>query len=136
MSEQNTVVIVGAKRTPIGSFQGQFNSLSGVDLGAAAIAGAIEHAGIEAADVSEVIMGCVLPAGLGQAPARQASLKAGVPSSVGCLTVNKVCGSALKAVMLGNDGIRAGSVDIVVAGGMDCAWASARSMPTTSAKTR
>jgi len=119
MSEQNNVVIVGAKRTPIGSFQGQFNALSGVDLGAAAIAGAIEHAGIDAADISEVFMGCVLPAGQGQAPARQASLKAGVPASVGAMTINKVCGSALKAVMLGNDAIRAGSADIVVAGGME-----------------
>jgi acetyl-CoA C-acetyltransferase len=106
MSEQQTVVIVGAKRTPIGSFQGQFNPLSAVDLGAAAIAGAVEHAGIDAADVSEVIMGCVLPAGVGQAPARQAALKAGVPAAVGCMTVNKVCGSGLKAVMLGNDSIR------------------------------
>jgi len=118
MSEQ-TVVIVGAKRTPIGSFQGQFNDLSAVDLGAAAIAGALEHAGLEAADVSEVIMGCVLPAGLGQAPARQAALKAGVPVSVGCMTINKVCGSGLKSVMLGHDAIRAGSSSIVVAGGME-----------------
>ena len=118
MSEQ-TVVIVGAKRTPIGSFQGQFNDLSTVDLGAAAIAGALDHAGVEAGDVSEVIMGCVLPAGLGQAPARQAALKAGVPVSVGCMTINKVCGSGMKSVMLGHDAIRAGSSDIVVAGGME-----------------
>ena len=118
MSEQQTVVIVGAKRTPIGSFQGQFNPLSAVDLGAAAITGAVEHAGIDAADVSEVIMGCVLPAGVGQAPARQAALKAGVPVAVGCMTINKVCGSGLKAVMLGNDSIRAGSAQIVVAGGI------------------
>jgi acetyl-CoA C-acetyltransferase len=114
-----TVVIVGAKRTPIGSFQGQFNDVTAIDLGAAAIAGAIEHAQIDAADVSEVIMGCVLPAGLGQAPARQAALKAGFPPSVGCLTVNKVCGSGMKAVMLGHDSIRAGSADIIVAGGME-----------------
>jgi acetyl-CoA C-acetyltransferase len=119
MSEQQTVVIAGAKRTPIGSFQGQFNDLSAVDLGAAAIAAAVEHAGIDAADVGEVIMGCVLPAGLGQAPARQASLKAGVPASVGCMTINKVCGSGLKAVMLGTDAIRLGNSDIVVAGGME-----------------
>ena len=118
MSDQ-TVVIVGAKRTPIGSFQGQFNDATAIDLGAAAIAGAVEHAGIDAADVSEVIMGCVLPAGLGQAPARQAALQAGVPVSVGCLTVNKVCGSGMKAVMLGHDAIRAGSSSIVVAGGME-----------------
>ena len=119
MSEQQTVVIAGAKRTPIGSFQGQFSPLSTIDLGAAAIAGAVEHAAIDAADVSEVIMGCVLPAGLGQAPARQASLKAGVSASVGCMTINKVCGSGLKAVMLGTDAIRLGNSDIVVAGGME-----------------
>jgi acetyl-CoA C-acetyltransferase len=118
MSDQ-TVVIVGAKRTPIGSFQGQFNDVSAIALGAAAIAGAVAHAGVDAAEVSEVIMGCVLPAGLGQAPARQASLQAGIPVSVGCMTINKVCGSGLKAVMLGHDAIRAGSSGIVVAGGME-----------------
>jgi len=118
MSDQ-TVVIVGAKRTPIGSFQGQFNDASAIDLGAAAIAAAVEHAGVDAAEVSEVIMGCVLPAGLGQAPARQASLKAGMPVSVACMTINKVCGSGMKAVMLGHDAIRAGSSTIVVAGGME-----------------
>lgn len=114
-----TVVIVGAKRTPIGSFQGQFSNSSAIDLGAAAIDGALRHAGIDGADVSEVIMGCVLPAGLGQAPARQASLKAGIPTPVGCTTVNKVCGSGLKAVMLGHDAIRAGSSEVVIAGGME-----------------
>lgn len=114
-----TVVIVGAKRTPIGSFQGQFNDCSTIDLGAAAIAGAVEQAGIDAADASEVIMGCVLPAALGQAPARQAALKAGVPVSVGAMTVNKVCGSGLKAVMLGHDAIKAGSSEVVIAGGME-----------------
>jgi len=118
MSDRS-VVIVGAKRTPIGSFQGQFNSTSAVDLGAAAIAGAILHAGIDSGDLSEVIMGCVLPAGLGQAPARQASLKADVPTAVGCTTVNKVCGSGLKSVMLGHDAIKAGSSEIVLAGGME-----------------
>jgi len=114
-----TVVIVGAKRTPIGSFQGQFNDSSAIDLGAAAIAGAVDHAGIASSDASEVIMGCVLPAGLGQAPARQAALQAGVPVSVGCTTVNKVCGSGLKAVMLGHDAIKAGTSEIVIAGGME-----------------
>ena len=114
-----TVVIVGAKRTPIGSFQGQFNHSSAIDLGAAAIAGAVDHAGIASSDASEVIMGCVLPAGLGQAPARQAALQAGVPVSVGCTTVNKVCGSGLKAVMLGHDAIKAGTSEIVIAGGME-----------------
>ena len=114
-----TVVIVGAKRTPIGSFQGQFNNVSAVDLGAAAIDGAVKHAGVDGSNVSEVIMGCVLPAGLGQAPARQASLKAGIPASVGCMTINKVCGSGMKAVMLGHDAIKASSSEIVIAGGME-----------------
>ena len=114
-----TVVITGAMRTPIGSFQGQFNTASAVDLGAAALSGTIERSGIDATDLSEVIMGCVLPAGLGQAPARQASLKAGIPVSAGCTTVNKVCGSGLKAVMLGHDAIKAGSSEIVAAGGME-----------------
>jgi acetyl-CoA C-acetyltransferase len=113
------IVIVGAKRTPIGSFQGQFAPVSSHDLGAAAIRAAIDHAGIDAADLSEVIMGCVLPAGLGQAPARQAALSAGVPVSVGCMTINKVCGSGLKAVMLAHDAIKAGSSEIAVAGGME-----------------
>jgi len=114
-----TVVIVGAKRTAIGSFQGQFNAASAVDLGAAAIDGAVKHAGIDGSSVNEVIMGCVLPAGLGQAPARQASLKAGIPASVGCMTINKVCGSGMKAIMLGHDAIKACSSEIVVAGGME-----------------
>ncbi len=113
------IVIVGAKRTPIGSFQGQFQAVNTNELGAAAIRAAVEQAGIDGADVSEVIMGCVLPAGLGQAPARQAALKAGIPVSVGCMTINKVCGSGLKAVMLGHDAIKAGSCQIVVAGGME-----------------
>jgi acetyl-CoA C-acetyltransferase len=114
-----TVVITGAKRTPIGAFQGQFSNTSTVELGAAAIEGAVNQSAVEGSELTEVIMGCVLPAGLGQAPARQASLKAGVPSSVGCTTVNKVCGSGLKAVMLGHDAIKAGSSEIVVAGGME-----------------
>ena len=113
------IVIVGAKRTPIGSFQGQFAPVSSQDLGAVAIKAAIDDAGIDPADLSEVIMGCVLPAGLGQAPARQASIKAGVPVSVGCMTINKVCGSGLKAVMLAHDAIKAGSSEIAVAGGME-----------------
>jgi acetyl-CoA C-acetyltransferase len=113
------IVIVAAKRTPIGSFQGQFNPVNTNELGATAIRAVVEQAGIDGADVSEVIMGCVLPAGLGQAPARLASLKAGIPVSVGCMTINKVCGSGLKAVMLGHDAIKAGSSEIVVAGGME-----------------
>jgi acetyl-CoA C-acetyltransferase len=114
-----TVVIVGAKRTPVGSFQGQFSSCSTTELGGVAIAAAVEHAGIDSSEASEVIMGCVLPAGLGQAPARQAALNAGVPVSVGATTVNKVCGSGMKAVMLGHDAIKAGSSEIVIAGGME-----------------
>ena len=113
------IVIVAAKRTPIGSFQGQFNPVNTNELGAVAIRAVVDQAAIDGADVSEVIMGCVLPAGLGQAPARQASLKAGIPVSVGCMTINKVCGSGLKAVMLGHDAIKAGSSEIVVAGGME-----------------
>jgi len=113
------VVIVAAKRTPIGAFQGQFQPLSAHDLGAAAIRAALEQSGVSAADVTEVIMGCVLPAGLGQAPARQAALKAGVPVSAGCMTINKVCGSGMKAVMLGHDAIKAGTSEIVIAGGME-----------------
>jgi acetyl-CoA C-acetyltransferase len=113
------VVIAGAKRTPIGAFQGQFNTVSSVDLGAAAIRAAVDQAAVTAADITEVIMGCVLPAGLGQAPARQASLAAGLPVSAGCMTINKVCGSGLKAVMLAHDAIKAGSSCMAVAGGME-----------------
>ena len=118
MSDTN-VVIAGARRTAIGSFLGQFTGVPTPTLGATAIRAALEQAQIPAADVSEVIMGCVLPANLGQAPARQASLAAGLPVGTGCTTINKVCGSGMKAVMLGHDLIRAGSVTIVVAGGME-----------------
>jgi acetyl-CoA C-acetyltransferase len=113
------VVLVGVARTPMGAFQGDFAALSASDLGAAAIKAAIARAGIKPDDVQEVIMGNVLPAGQGQAPARQASFKAGVPLSAGCTTVNKMCGSAMKAAMLAHDLIVAGSNDIVVAGGME-----------------
>jgi acetyl-CoA C-acetyltransferase len=113
------IVIVGAKRTAIGSMLGQFTGVPTTTLGATAMKAAIEQAGIAAEDVSEVIMGCVLPANLGQAPARQASLAAGLPKSVGCTTINKVCGSGMKAIMLGHDLIKAGSAEIVVAGGME-----------------
>jgi acetyl-CoA C-acetyltransferase len=113
------IVIVGAARTPMGALLGVFAPLSASDLGAVAIRAAIERARIAPGDVDEVIMGNVLPAGQGQAPARQASLKAGVPLAAGCTTVNKMCGSAMKAAMLAHDGIVAGSADIVVAGGME-----------------
>jgi acetyl-CoA C-acetyltransferase len=113
------IVIVGAKRTAIGSFLGQFTGVPSPTLGATAIKAALEQSGVAPADVSEVIMGCVLPANLGQAPARQASIGAGIPVSAGCTTINKVCGSGMKAVMLGHDLIKAGSASIVVAGGME-----------------
>ena len=114
-----SVVIVGAKRTAIGSFLGQFTGVPTPKLGAAAIRAALEQSTIAADDVSEVIMGCVLPANLGQAPARQASIEAGLPFGTGATTINKVCGSGMKAIMLGNDLIKAGSASIVVAGGME-----------------
>ena len=113
------IVIAAAKRTAIGSFLGQFNGVPTPTLGAAAIAAALEQSGIPAADVSEVIMGCVLPANLGQAPARQASRAAGIPDAAGATTINKVCGSGMKAIMLGHDLIKAGSASIIVAGGME-----------------
>ena len=113
------IVIVGAARTPMGGFQGDFASLAASELGAVAIKAAVERAGIAPADVQEVIMGNVLPAGQGQAPARQASIKAGLPLAVGCTTVNKMCGSAMKAAMLAHDLIAAGTNDIMVAGGME-----------------
>ncbi|WP_149193752.1 thiolase family protein [Luteimonas suaedae] len=113
------IVIVGAKRTAIGSFLGQFTGVPTPTLGAAAIRGALEQAGVAPDQVDEVIMGCVLPAGLGQAPARQASLAAGIPDAVGCTTINKVCGSGMKAIMFAHDLIRAGSSTVAVAGGME-----------------
>ena len=113
------IVIVGAKRTAIGSFLGQFTGVPTPTLGAAAIGGALDHAGLAPDQVDEVIMGCVLPAGLGQAPARQAALAAKLPTSAGCTTINKVCGSGMKAIMMATDLIKAGSANVVVAGGME-----------------
>src|SRR5688572_24652977 len=113
------IVIVGAKRTAIGSLLGQFTGVPTPTLGAAAIQGALEHAGVAPDQVDEVIMGCVLPAGLGQAPARQAAIAANIPTAAGATTINKVCGSGMKAVMLGHDLIKAGSATVVVAGGME-----------------
>jgi len=113
------VVIVSAVRTPIGSFQGSLASLSGPELGAVAIREALKRVGVAGGDVDEVLMGTVLPAGVGQAPARQASKGAGLPDSVGCVTLNKVCGSGLKAVMMAAQAIKAGDAEIVVAGGME-----------------
>ena len=113
------IVITAAKRTAIGAFQGQFNEVSATALGAAAIEAAVASSGVASDQVSEVIMGCVLPAGLGQAPARQAMLGAQLPLGTGATTINKVCGSGMKATMLAHDLIRAGSAEVVVAGGME-----------------
>jgi acetyl-CoA C-acetyltransferase len=113
------VFIVGSARTPIGSFQGSLASLPAPKLGSIAIRAALDRAGVSGDSVGEVYMGCVLPAGQGQAPARQASIGAGVPPSVGAVTVNKVCGSGLKAVVFGSNAIATGEHDVVIAGGME-----------------
>ena len=113
------VVILSARRTPIGAFLGALSPLSAVQLGSAAIKAAVESAGIRSGEVQEVIMGCVLPAGLGQAPARQAALGAGVPIGAPATTINKMCGSGLKAVMMAADQIRSGTAEIVLAGGCE-----------------
>ncbi|MDB5392611.1 MAG: thiolase protein [Rhodospirillales bacterium] len=113
------IVIAGAARTPIGRFQGELTGVATPRLGAAAIAGALAKAGLSADAVDELVMGCVLPAGLGQAPARQAGRFAGLPDATGATTINKMCGSGMKAVMLAHDLIAAGSAGIVVAGGME-----------------
>src|SRR5919109_5164705 len=113
------IVIVSVARTPMGGFQGELKSFAAPALGAAAIRAAVERAKIRPEDVQEVIMGCVLPAGQGQAPARQASLGAGLPLAAGCTTVNKMCGSGMKAAMLAHDILATGSADVIVAGGME-----------------
>ena len=120
MSEQkDPIVIVGAARTPMGGFQGDLKDTKAPQLGAVAIKSALQRAGLKPGDADEVIMGVVLPAGQGQAPARQSSQGAGIPDDVGCTTVNKMCGSGMKAAMLAHDGILAGSASIAVAGGME-----------------
>jgi acetyl-CoA C-acetyltransferase len=113
------IVITAAKRTPIGSFQGQFAPVTCTTLGATAIGGALEQAGLDVNHVDEIFMGCVLPAAQGQAPARQAAIAAGIPLSAGATTLNKVCGSGMKAMMLAHDVITAGSAEVVIAGGME-----------------
>ncbi|MBI3093860.1 MAG: acetyl-CoA C-acetyltransferase [Rhodocyclales bacterium] len=113
------IVIVSAARTPMGGFMGDFAALACAQLGSVAIKAAVERAGLQPAQVDEVIMGCVLPAGQGQAPARQASLGAGLPLAAGCTTVNKMCGSGMRAAMYAHDMLVAGSVDVMVAGGME-----------------
>ncbi len=119
MNATNPIVIVGAARTPIGGLQGDFASLTGAELGAVAIRAALTRAGIPANQVDELIFGCVLSAGQGQAPARQASRGAGLPDAVGCTTINKMCGSGMKAAMLAHDILTAGSQRVMVAGGME-----------------
>jgi acetyl-CoA C-acetyltransferase len=116
---QDPIVIVAAARTPMGAFQGELKGFAAPELGAAAIRAAVERAKLKPEHVQEVIMGCVLPAGQGQAPARQASLGAGLPLAAGCTTVNKMCGSGMKAAMLAHDELLAGSVEVIVAGGME-----------------
>jgi acetyl-CoA C-acetyltransferase len=117
MSE--SIVLLSARRTPIGAFQGVFAQATAPTLGAAALAGAVHSSGLTAADIQEVIMGCVLPAGVGQAPARQAAIGAGIPKSVPSTTINKMCGSGMKAVMMAIDQLRAGEAQVVAAGGLE-----------------
>lgn len=119
MSQADPIVIVGAARTPMGSFQGDFSALAAHDLGAAAIRAAVERAGIQPDAVDEVLMGNCLMAGQGQAPARQAALKAGLPKSAGAVTLSKMCGSGMRAAMFAHDMLAAGTVDVMVAGGME-----------------
>ncbi len=119
MAERDPIVIVGAARTPMGAFQGALAPAAAPALGAAAIRSAVDRSGLSPDSVDEVLMGCVLPAGLGQAPARQAALGAGLPRATGATTINKMCGSGMKAAMLAHDLILAGSADIAVAGGME-----------------
>src|SRR5512145_3153448 len=117
--QDDPVVIVSAARTPMGGFQGELKGFAAAELGAAAIRAAVERAKIRPDEVQEVIMGCVLPAGQGQAPARQAALGAGLPLSAGCTTVNKMCGSGMKAAMFAHDLLAVRSADVIVAGGME-----------------
>jgi acetyl-CoA C-acetyltransferase len=113
------IVITSIVRTPIGAMQGQFSSLSASQLGAFAVKAAVERSGLKPEDVEEAILGCVLPAGQGQAPARQAVLGAGLPKGTGCTTINKMCGSGMKAIMLAHDLLKAGTNKVMVAGGME-----------------
>ncbi|MBM4198827.1 MAG: thiolase family protein [Gammaproteobacteria bacterium] len=115
----DSIVLLSARRTPIGAFQGVLAPAPAPQLGAAALAAAVQAAGVAASDVQEVIMGCVLPAGLGQAPARQAALQAGIPRRVPTTTINKMCGSGMKAIMMAIDQLRAGDAEIIAAGGLE-----------------
>ena len=118
-NDSDPIVILSYARTPMGGMQGSLSDVSATDLGATAVKAAVERAGVDGSDIDRIYMGCVLPAGLGQAPARQAALKAGLPSSVEATTVNKVCGSGMQTVIMGSEALAAGSVDWVVAGGME-----------------
>lgn len=128
MAEQT--VIAGMARTPVGNFNGAFKGVAATRLGAVAIDAALQRSGVDKDRVSDVWMGCVLPAGLGQAPARQAALGAGLPQSAGATTVNKVCGSGMKAVMAADDALRAGSADLCIAGGMEAMTNAPHLLPT------
>jgi acetyl-CoA C-acetyltransferase len=119
MSTSDPIVIVGMARTPIGGFQGVLKDVSGPELGSTAIRAALDRSEVPAEDIDEVLMGCVLPAGMGQAPARQASLGAGIPDATGCTTVNKMCGSGMKTTMLTHDLLLAGTNEVMVAGGLE-----------------
>ncbi len=119
MSDKDPIVIVGAARTPMGGFQGDLTAVTAPELGASAVSAAVERSGLKGDDIDEVIMGCVLSAGLGQAPARQAALKGGLPDSVPCTTVNKMCGSGMRAVMTACDTLSLGHADVMVAGGLE-----------------
>ncbi|MEO5511574.1 MAG: beta-ketoacyl synthase N-terminal-like domain-containing protein, partial [Longimicrobiales bacterium] len=116
---QRTAVIVSARRTPIGKFLGSLSTLSATDLGGIAIRAALESSGVNPSDIEDVILGNVVSAGIGQAPARQAAMKGGVPDTVGAMGVSRVCGSGLQAVMLAAQSIRAGDSQVMVAGGME-----------------
>jgi len=118
-ANEDPIVIVGTARTPMGSFQGCLSDVTAPELGAVSVEAALKDANVKGDDIDEVIMGCVLPAGLGQAPARQASLGGGIPESAGCTTVNKMCGSGMKAVMLSHDLLSAGSANVMLAGGLE-----------------
>jgi len=119
MNDKDSVYIAAGARTPMGGLQGSLADLTAVDLGAFAIKGAIARAGLSGDDIEETIMGCVLSSGLRQAPARQAAMDAGIPVSSGATTINKLCGSGMKAAMLAHDLIKAGTNDVMVAGGME-----------------
>src|SRR5918999_2128850 len=119
MSDKREAVIISAVRTPVGKFLGALKGLKATELGAIVVRESVQRAGVQPEDVDEVIMGCVIQAGLGQNPARQAALRGSIPFGVSAVTINKVCGSGLKSVMMAAQGIQLGDTDVVVAGGME-----------------